>query len=125
MNSRLIHTLFEMAPLAPIGLICGSHRPSFMIPSIDKDNEIYLSLTKEIKTWSSETRAYWGLNADLEQAEKTAESAAEMVLDETEESFNSVYKPLHAIHSIQTTLPSSYGTVMVMERGGTTYYNRF
>jgi len=125
MNSRLIHTLFEMAPLAPIGLICGSHRPSFMIPSIDKDNEIYLSLTKEIKTWSSETRAYWGLNADLEQAEKTAESAAEMVLDETEESFNPVYKPLHAIHPVQATLPSSYGTVMVMERGGTTYYNRF
>jgi hypothetical protein len=126
MNSRLIHTLFEMAPLAPIGLICGVHRPSFMIPSIDKDNEVYLTLTKEIKTWSPETRAYWGLNADLEQAEKTAESAAEMVLDETEESFEPapMHKPLHMINSIQATLPSTYGVVMVMERGGTTYYNR-
>lgn len=121
MNSRLIHTLFELAPLAPIGMICGSYRPSFMIPSIDKDNEIYLALTKETPTM----RAYWGLNEDLEQAEKTAESAAEMVLDDMdEESFDPVYKPLQIIHPIQSTLLTTHGVVMVMERGGTTYYNK-
>ena len=121
MNSRLIHTLFELAPLAPIGLICGSHRPSFMIPSIDKDNEIYLALTKETPTM----RAYWGLNEDLEQAEKTAEDAVEMVLADTdEEPFEPVYKPLQITHLTQSTLLTTHGIVMVMERGGTTYYNK-
>ena len=124
MNSRLIHTLFELAPLAPIGMICGSYRTSFTSPSIDKDNEFYLALSKEIKTWTPTMRAYWGLNDDLEQAEKTAESAAEMVLDDTdEESFHPVYTPLH-IYPIQSTLSTTHGMVMVMERGGTTYYNQ-
>ena len=120
MNSRLIHTLFELAPLAPIGLICGSHRTSFMIPSIDKDNEIYLALTKETPMM----RAYWGLNEDLEQAEKTAEDAVEMVLADTdEEPFEPVYKPL-PLYPVQSTLLTTHGIVMVMERGGTTYYNK-
>jgi len=126
MNSRLIHTLFEKAPLAPIRIICGAHRTSYTIPSIDKDNEIYCMISKEIKTWSPETHSYWGLNEDLEQAEKTAESAAEMVLDEKEESFNPapVYKPLYMINPFHAMLSLSHGMVMVMQRGGTTYYNK-
>lgn len=123
MTSRLIHALFELAPLAPIGLISATHRPMFSLPSLDNDNETYLMLSNEIKTWTPEMRAYWGLNDELEQAEKTAESAAEWVLDETPANPVEMHKPLHLINQ-PTTVSASYGTVMVMKRGGTTYYNK-
>lgn len=126
MNSRLIHTLFELAPLAPITMIGAPQRQMFSLPSLDKDNETYIMLSKEIKTWTPTMRAYWGLNDDLEQAEKTAERAVEMVLEETDIDPVPMHKPLHAINPFNhKTLSTSHGVVMVMERGGTTYYNQF
>jgi len=96
MTTRLLHALFELAPLAPIGMISTSHCPMVSYPFIKNDNEIYIMFSEEIKSWTPEMRAYWGLNADLEQAEKTAESAVELVL---------AGEPCMTFNSIQVAMP--------------------
>ena len=133
MTPRIVYALFELAPLAPIAMITPSQRLTMHFPDIDDDNPIYQMIHKDIQSCSFITRAYWGLNADLEQAEKTAENVVKMALEEdTPIPFQTVLVPTYEyINYIEPPrMPNSVimstprGAIKVTERGGATYYKR-
>ena len=133
MSTRIAYALFELAPLAPIAMIAPSQRSMINFPDIDDDHPIYQMIHEDIQSLSFIARAYWGLNADLEQAEKTAENVIKLVFEEDEPSlfqetfiptyeYSNYIEPVRMHNSIIMSTPR--GTIKVTERGGASYYKR-